>query len=67
MKDDVVIYILWGHYPNITGAKGIVDKPLGYYLSKQRAEKLCKTLNDQPKTDVCDNPFYTVEFVEVEQ
>ena len=45
----VTLYILWGKYYNLT-MDTYTEKPLGYYLTAEHAERMCDALN-HTKTD----------------
>lgn len=44
----ITLYILWGKYYNPT-LDAYTEKPLGYYLTAEHAERMCDTLNRTKK------------------
>jgi hypothetical protein len=49
MMKSITLYILWGKYYNPV-LDAYTEKPLGYYLTAEHAERMCDVLN-RTKTD----------------
>lgn len=50
MMKAITIYILWGRYYNPV-LDTFTEKPLGYYLTAEHAERICNALNRTNKDD----------------
>ena len=50
MMKAITIYILWGRYYNPV-LDTCTEKPLGYYLTAEHAERICDALNRTNKDD----------------
>lgn len=50
MMKSITFYILWGKYYNPT-FDAYTEKPLGYYLTAEHAERMCNALNNTKNDD----------------